>query len=426
MTTIDIAADTATRSRAGLVRRIVVVAVFLTWLGPFTMDAYSPGFPSIAREFGVGDWAVQLTLTASLAGLVLGQLLGAPLADRFGRRGPLIGSLVVFLIATLACALAPHIAFLIVARLFQGVAAAIGVSTSRTLGRDVLERRRLAPFFSQLAAITSIAPVVGPLVGSALMNAGGSWRWIFAMIGALGFVVLVVVVLALPETHPDRIDRSLAPAEREVPSDVSTGGHGKVRTLLGQRAVLASALAIGLSSGALLSYLAGTSILLQDRYGLSATQYAVVFALNAVGLLIAAQVNARLVRRIRPGVVATAAAGALAADGLALVVAFAAAAPLGVILGMLAVVVMCAGFLGSNVIAIGMSVDRHAGSTASAILGVAQYSFGALSAPLVGLGAAAVVPSQAWLVAGYGAATVVAVVVVGGRAFRDRLAPSGR
>lgn len=409
-------------SRTILVRRVVVVAILLAWLGPFTMDAYSPAFPAIAREYGVGDWAVQLTLTSCLVGLVLGQFIGAPVTDRFGRRGPLLVSLGAFLAATAACALAPSIETLVVARLVQGAAASIGVSTSRTLGRDVLEKRRLAPFFSQLAAITSIAPVVGPLAGSLLMEVGGSWRWVFGMIGALGFAVLAVIAFTLPETHPDRIDPALVVAEREVVR--LEGGPGRIRVLLAQPAILASALALGLASGALLTYLAGTSILLENRYGLSPTQYAIVFASNAVGLFVASQTNVRLVRRIRPGVIATVAAGVLALDGVGLILAFAFDAGLPLVLVLLGTIVVSAGFLNSNLVAIGMSVDRRQASTASAVIGVAQYGFGALSAPLVGLGADAQVPTQALLVAGYGVATLFVLLVLGGATFRSRLPAS--
>lgn len=402
------------------VRRIAVIAAVLTWLGPFSMDAYSPGFPAIGREFGISASGVQLTLTATLAGLVLGQVTGGLVVDRFGRRRPLVLSLVVFVLASLACALAPGPGSLVVARLLQGAAAAIGVATSRTLGRDVLEGHQLAGFYSQLTAVQSIAPVVGPLSGSALMQAGGSWRAIFAMITGLGVLALVLVVLRLPETAPDR-----RPDARRVPAPrTPVGPRGGMLRLLGQRHVALSFVLMLLVTGTILTYLASTSFLLQDRYGLSPQQYGAVFAVNAVGLLIAGQTNARLVRRFRPGLIATVGFAALTVVGAGLVAAFALSAPFGVVLCLLFAVLTCCGFITPNVVTIGMSVPRERAGAASALLGIAQYALGAVGAPVVGLGDGWSVPLAACLMAAYPLLGLLVVTLLGRGAYRDAVQPA--
>ena len=399
----------APRSRlAPTVRRVVLVAAVLTWLGPFSMDAYSPGFPAIGAEFGAAQGTVALTLTATLLGLVAGQVVGGLVSDRYGRRRPLLVGLGVFVVASLGCACAPDVGWLVAARFVQGASAALGVATSRTLGRDVLEPARLGSFYSQLTAVQSIAPVVGPLVGSVLMEALGSWRWIFVMITGLGVVALLLVAFGLPETHPERVG---VPVPRRATDAPRVGMLG----LLGRRDVRISVVLMSFATATVLTYLASTSFLLQDRFGLSARAYGVVFAVNAVGLLLAGQLNARLVRRVRPGVLATWGFAALAFCGTATLVAFGVGAPLVVLLVTLFGLISSYGFCLPNVVTIGMSVPRESAGAASALLGVAQYLLGAVGAPVIGLGAAWDVPLSAVLLCAYPVAGLT-VVVLSGRA----------
>jgi MFS transporter, DHA1 family, multidrug resistance protein len=401
------------------VRRIAVIAAVLTWLGPFSMDAYSPGFPAIGEEFGVSHSGVQFTLTATLVGLVLGQITGGLVVDRYGRRRPLLISLVVFVLASLACALAPNLGLLVLARFLQGASAAIGVATSRTLGRDVLEGHQLAVFYSQLTAVQSVAPEIGPLAGSALMGVGGSWRFIFAMITGLGVLALLLVVFRLPETAPDR-----QPDSPRIPGPrAPVESRGGMLHLLRQRRMALSFVLMLLTTGTILTYLASTSFLLQDRYGLSPQGYGVVFAVNAVGLLIAGQTNARLVRRFRPGAIATVGFAALALVGAGLLAAFALGAPVPVVLALLFAMLTCCGFITPNVVTIGMTVPRERAGAASALLGIAQYALGAVGAPIVGIGADWDVPIAAYLICGYPLLGLLVITTLGRRSYRDAVKP---
>ncbi|MET0885458.1 MAG: MFS transporter, partial [Mycetocola sp.] len=241
------------------VRRIALIAAVLTWLGPFTIDTYSPSLPAIVLAFDATPSLVQLTLTSALVGLVIGQLVIGLVSDRVGRRMPILVSLCLFLLACVACVLAPSIPVLIVARFVQGLTASAGVSMARAIGRDVFDGGELAAFYSRLAAATAVAPVVGPVLAGVLLEVTGTWRSIFVMIAALGVVAFVLVRFALPETHSPAVRST----HRQDPTTIPT-----VRVLR-QRTIVVSAVLMACVSGMILSYLAGTSFLLQNRFGLS-------------------------------------------------------------------------------------------------------------------------------------------------------------
>jgi MFS transporter, DHA1 family, multidrug resistance protein len=358
-------------------RRILPIAVVVTWLGPFSLDAYTPAFPAIQRDFATSAGAVQATLAATLVGLALGQLLFGPASDRFGRRRPLLVGLGGYVLASVLCATAWTVEVLVVARLGQGLAAAGGIAIARAIARDVHVGTRLARFYSLLTAATAIAPMVAPILGAGVLEAGGSWRWIFAVTLALGVLGLVVVVLALPETHPRWLG---APAGDEAPARTRIG----LGTLLRRRHVLTSALVLGLCGAAMIAHLAGLSFFLQDERGLGPGAYSAVFALDAVGMIAANNVNRVLLRRYAAPRVLSVALPVMFAAAVAFALALRAQAPLPLLLPALFAFVSCWGFVMPNAIAVGMSVERAASGRASAILGVAQFGFAAISAPLVG------------------------------------------
>ncbi|MCO1657331.1 Bcr/CflA family efflux MFS transporter [Pseudonocardia humida] len=362
-----------------LVRRVLPVAVVLAWLGPFSLDTYSPAFPAIQREFGASTGAVQATLATTLIGLALGQLLVGPISDRLGRRRPLLVGLAGYAVASVLCAVAWSIELLIAARLVQGFAAATGIAMARAIARDVHAGAQLARFYSLLAAATAVAPMLAPLLGAALLEAGLSWRWIFGVTLALGLLGLGLVALALPETHPRWVGGTTA-ARGSAPRRAGTSLWG----LLRRRQILVSALVLGLSGAAMIAQLAGMSFYLQVERGFSPAGYSAVFALNAAGMIISNNVNRLLMRRFTPNGVLSVALPVMVASSVAFAVALQVGAPLVVALCALFVLVGCWGFVMPNAVAVGMSVERTAAGRAAAILGTAQFGFGAASAPLVG------------------------------------------
>ncbi|MBM9469459.1 multidrug effflux MFS transporter [Nakamurella leprariae] len=356
--------------RPRLTKGITAVAITLSWLGPFSLDAYSPSFPALADEFDVTDTAVQLTLSAVIFGMCLGQIIAGRLSDRFGRKGPVVISMIGYVIASVACALAPTITFLIIARFLQGLTAAGGVATARAVGRDLLAGPQLARFFSHLGAATAIAPIVGPMVGAWLLEIG-SWRMIFGMITGLGVLGALMVVVLLPETHT-REHRSVQ-------------ARGTRLSRPSRRRVLIACGAMAFVSGALMAYLAASPFVLQDGYGLSATQYSWVFAANAVGLVTATTMNARLLRRYSSESILNVALPAVTAVGWVLVLVALLGGGLWITLTLLFLLVLAQGFLGANLIAMAMMVERSHAGRVSGLVGMAQFIIGGLTVPLSGL-----------------------------------------
>jgi DHA1 family bicyclomycin/chloramphenicol resistance-like MFS transporter len=385
-----------------LLRRITVIAIILSWLGPFSMDAYSPSFPALADEYGVGDGAVQLTLSATIIGMCLGQLVVGPISDRRGRRLPLIVALSGYLLASAACAFAPSITVLVIARFFQGVTASAGISTARAIGRDVHSGRELARFFAHLATATAIAPIVGPIVGAVLMDLW-SWRLIFVAVTLWGGVALILVIVALPETHRQtRLRLPRVPGQRPPRLDRAS-----------KRLLVVVSVTLAFVSGSVMSYLAGSSFVLQDDYGLTSQQYSWVFASNAVGLVVATMIGARLVMRFSAVAILRAALVAFVAVGWALVLAVGLGAGLWTQLVLFFLLVGCLGLLAPNLTTLGMSVSRDHAGRVSGLIGVAQFAVGGLSAPLLGFDLGIGIPTMYLAIAVY--ATIAGLVfMVGG------------
>src|SRR4051794_34353048 len=250
---------------------------------------YLPAFPDIAASLHASAAQVQLTLTACVAGLALGQLVVGPLSDRLGRRLPLIAVMTIYAVASLCCSVAPNAPVLMALRFVQGLAGAGGVGVARAVVRDLHSGAEAVRLFSSLMLVTGLAPILAPLVGGQVL-AVTSWRGIFVVLAVLSALLALLVAFGLRETLP--------PDRR---SD-----HGLRRTLAIMRALLRDrwfvghALAGGLGFGALFAYISGSSFVLQGIYGVSPQLYSVLFAMNGLGLIAGSQVNARLVGRFGP------------------------------------------------------------------------------------------------------------------------------
>lgn len=387
---VDLAPADPERSGAALLsprqlRRILPAAVMFTWLGPFAMDAYSPAFPAIQADFGTSPGLVQATLATTLIGLSVGQLIVGPLSDRYGRRRPLAIGLAGYVTASVLCSFAWSIEVLIGARFLQGLSAAAGIAVARAVARDVHSGPQLARFYSLLTAATALAPMLGPIFGAGLLEAGLSWRFIFGLTLLLGVVGLALVVFVLPETHPDRIGGAIPPTRAERDRRAALGPTLTLWSLLRRKHVVTSALVLGFVGAAMIAHLAGLSFFLQTERGLSPAGYSLVFAIDAVGMIAANNVNRLLLRRFTAQRLLSVAVPVMLTFTVVFAVLLRADAPLPAVLPALFAFVSCWGFVMPNAIAVGMSVERHAAGRASAVLGVAQFAFSAFSAPLVGI-----------------------------------------
>jgi DHA1 family bicyclomycin/chloramphenicol resistance-like MFS transporter len=362
-------------ARPAATLRLVVILGCLGAFAPLAVDMYLPGWPDIQRTLESSASAVQLTLTSFLLGIAAGQLVAGPLSDRFGRRTPLIAGVAGFVVASALCAAAPSIAVLVGLRFVQGFAGGAGIAVGRAVVRDLGSGDAAARNFSLLILINNIGPIIAPVVGGQLLHFT-DWRGIFVVLAGSALVLLVVVARSIPET--------LAFAGR------ATGGLGEMGAALREvgsdRAFLGYALSSGLTFSAMLAYIAGSSFVLQDIYGLSPQAFGAFFALNGLGLVLVTHVNGRLIGRFTPHTLLLAGMIVSTVGAATLGIAVATGdAPLGAILPAFFLLVASLGLVQPNSTTLAMAPHPHVAGSASALLGVLQSSGGALVAPLVGI-----------------------------------------
>ncbi|HEY1970285.1 MAG TPA: multidrug effflux MFS transporter [Pseudonocardia sp.] len=366
--------DDRARYTGGRLRLILVLGA-LTALGPLTIDMYLPALPRIAADLHAGQSTIQLTLTGTLLGLGLGQLLVGPLSDAVGRRRPVIIGTSVHVVASLACLVAPNVLLLDVARVLQGLGASAGSVLALAVVRDLYTERAAATLLSRLILVLGVSPVFAPTIGGLLLRLG-HWRGVFAALAVLGLAVVVIAAFGLPETLP--------PARR-APSGLRTVLDG-YRALLGSGTFMGLVLVAGLAMAGVFGYVSGASFVFQQQYGLSQQQFGLFFGLSGVFLIGASQLNTRLLRRWAPRQVLLAAA--LAASVLSVGLFGSALAGFGGLPGLVVplwLVLCCLGLIMPNAPAVALSAHGDAAGTAAALLGAVQFGIGAAVAPLVGL-----------------------------------------
>ncbi|MCX5133499.1 MULTISPECIES: multidrug effflux MFS transporter [unclassified Streptomyces] len=370
------AAGPGSAGRTGLL--VTLVLGGLTATPPLAMDMYLPSLPEVTGALHAPAATVQLTLTACLAGMALGQLVVGPMSDRWGRRRPLLSGLAVYVVATVLCALAPTVELLVAFRLAQGLAGAAGIVIARAVVRDLYDGDAMARFFSTLMLISGVAPVVAPLIGGQILRVT-DWRGVFVVLTAVGIALTAVVWAKLPET--------LRPEDRHV------GGVGEalhaMRALLADRVFAGYMLAGGFTFAALFAYISASPFVIQEIYGASPQTFSLLFGVNSVGLVITGQINGKvLVGRVPLEKVL--------ATGLALVVLAATALLLmstGVfgnvglvpVSAALFVLMSAMGLALPNTQTLALMRVRHAAGSASALLGTTSFLIGAVASPLVGI-----------------------------------------
>ncbi|UYQ61796.1 Bcr/CflA family multidrug efflux MFS transporter [Streptomyces peucetius] len=380
----------AAARRAGLV--VTLVLGGLTALPPLSMDMYLPALPAVTDSLHAPAATVQLTLTACLAGMALGQLVVGPMSDKWGRRRPLLAGMLVYVVATAICALAPTAELLIAFRLLQGLAGAAGIVIARAVVRDLYDGVEMARFFSTLMLISGVAPIIAPLIGGQVLRVT-DWRGIFVVLTAVGILLTLVVVKWLHETLPAHKRHS--------------GGVGEalrtMRGLLADRVFAGYMLTGGLAFAALFAYISASPFVVQEIYGASPQTFSLLFGVNSIGLITVGQINGRLLvgrvsldKALGFGLsVITLAATALllmTAGVFGEVGLFPIAAGLFVLMSAM-------GLAMPNTNALALLRTPHAAGSASALIGTASFLIGAIASPLVGI-------------AGEGTAVPMAVVQV--------------
>jgi DHA1 family bicyclomycin/chloramphenicol resistance-like MFS transporter len=363
-------------------RALPMVLSLLTVFGPISMDLYLPVLPALTRELGAATSTVQLTVTACLLGLALGQLLAGPLSDRFGRRRPLLIGVVLYIVVSVGCAAAPTVEALIAARFVQGLAGAVGIVIAQAAGRDLFSGARLIRFYGSLTVLGGLAAVVGPVLGGQLAKVT-DWRGIFLFLAAAGAVILLASVIVVRETLPR--------------SGRTTGGLSATlldyRVLMSDRVLLGAVLVTGFLNAALFAYLSGATFVLQDTYGLSPQGYSYAFGLNSIGFMIFGWLGGRMAERWSERGTLAVGIALTTLGALGVLITGLADLALPAIVASLFALVSGVALAAAPATSLTLADYPHIAGTASSLLGMARFAFGGLAAPLVGLaGSDATVP----------------------------------
>lgn len=359
----------------GTGRRVVYIILLgaLTALGPFTIDLYLPAFPMLQQDFQTTAAAIQLTLTGTMIGFALGQLIVGPLSDKVGRRRPLLAVTALHVIASIGAALAPDLTLLAIARVLMGMGAAAGGVVAMAIVRDLFGGRRLVVMLSRLALVSGVAPVIAPLIGSALL-AVMPWRGIFVVLAVYGAVMLVSAIALVPETLPK--------ARR--------GANGGATVLQRYRSVFSDRVFIGvliiggMTFSGLFAYLSSSSFLFQEGYGFDAQQYGMLFAVNSLGVVLGVQTASRLAARFGPQWVLAFSTATLVLASAAIIVFDQLGLGLWPTMAALFVFMTACGFTFPCVQV--LALDRHgkAAGTAASIIGACNFGVAGLISPIVG------------------------------------------
>jgi len=357
-------------------RRLTLILILgsLAALGPLSIDMYLPAFPDMSRSFDASASLIQLSLTACMLGMALGQLIVGPLSDVRGRKRPLMVALLAYLFASLACAMAPTIEVLIALRFIQGAAGASGIVISRAIVRDLFDGPELTRFFAALSLVNGTAPILAPVIGGQLLRFG-DWHFVFYLLAILSTMMLLAVALRLPETLP---------LERRVEGNLTTTLKTFGR-LLTDRVFIGYAFAQAFVMGAMFAYISGSPFVLQNIYGASPQQFSFLFGLNGIGIILAAQIAGRLAGRVDSERLMRISLTIVASASILLFLALTLTEQLIFVMIPLFFVVSSVGLISTLGFTLAMQNYGATAGSASALLGLLPMLVGSLVSPLVGI-----------------------------------------
>ncbi|SFX69695.1 MFS transporter, DHA1 family, bicyclomycin/chloramphenicol resistance protein [Thermoactinomyces sp. DSM 45891] len=354
--------------------KMAIILGGLSAFGALSIDMYLPAFPEIANEFQASPSLVQMSLTLFLIGMCVGQLFLGPLSDMIGRRKPLLIGLLSYGIVSLLCIWSPSIWMFLLLRFFQGLTASAGLVISRAVVRDLYVGTELTRFFSLLALVNGLAPIIAPIMGAQLLGFA-PWQGVFIVLSIIGLAMFGIVAFGLPDTLPD---------ENRAQSGVRPAMLSYSR-ILRDRTFMGYAICQGLVFASMFAYISGSSFIVQNIYHGTATTFSVIFAINGIGIMLASQVTGRLAGRFsertlfKTGLIMSASGGGL------LFIAFLNQAPLYVILIPLFFVVSSVGVVATAGFSLAMESQGKSAGSAAAVLGVISLALGGIVAPFVGI-----------------------------------------
>ena len=354
--------------------RIILILGALSAFAPLAIDFYLPGFPAMATAFATDEKHIQLTLAVYFGGLAIGQLIYGPLADRFGRRVPLLSGVTLFTLASFACAYAPSLEWLIGARFVQALGGCAGMVISRAVVSDKCDAVGSAKVYSQLMLVTGLAPILAPLAGGLMVGVWG-WQSIFLVLSLFSVMAAIAVAVGLPETFP-----------AHQPRQPLSGSLRRYIDLLSDRVYLGYALTGGISIAGMFAYIAGSPFVFIKLYGVPAEHFGWLFGSNAAGFILVAQVNARLLAKRGPAFLLSRTVWLYMLAALTLLgVAALRTDALWPLLVPLFICIASLGCILPNTSACAMNGQGARAGSASAMLGCIQFGVAAGAASLVGV-----------------------------------------
>jgi len=357
----------------------LVLTVFLgilAALAPLSIDMYLPSLPLMPEEFGVTTSVIQLTLTMTMAGMAIGQIFAGPISDMKGRRIPLIFGMLIFALSTLVCIFATSIHVFLVFRFIQGLAGAVGIVIARAIARDVCEGPQLTKLFSMLMLVNGLAPILAPVIGGEIL-VFTSWRGIFVLLMIIGLMLTVAAMLFKESLRP----------ENRISGWGST--FKSFRALITNKYFLGHCLMQCFSFAAFFSYIAGSSFIFQNIYGVSAQEYSLIFGGIGIAIAITGVIPMRLAGRVADEKLLRWSLVQSFVGSLLIFTACWFNAPLALLILSLLVVIPMIAIMGATSFSLAMRAHGKNAGSASALIGFFSMISGSIMAPLVGIAGSA-------------------------------------
>lgn len=354
---------------------LILILGLLTAIGPFSIDMYLPAFPDIAKGLHTTVADVTLSLSSFFIGISFGQLLYGPLLERFGRKKPLYAGLFIYLIASIGCAMAASVNALIVLRLLQALGGCVGMVAARAMVRDLFEVKENAKVFSMLMLVVAVSPIIAPTLGGYITSMLG-WRFVFAMLIVVDIIVIVCAYFLLPDSKKPDPNFSLRPGQiLKNFSGIIT--HPQFYTF---------ALTAAISASGLYAYIGGSPHVFMEIFHVTEKQYGWIFALIAMGLIGASQVNSLLLRNYTSAQLIRVALFCQCIVGMAMVcLTILGRSDLFVTIFLIFLFLCTQGFVFPNASALSLAHFGHTAGSASALLGAIQMTIGACTSAFVSI-----------------------------------------
>lgn len=357
-------------------RMMALLTIFLGMLAaiaPLSTDMYLPALPEMMEDFDVAPSMIQLTLTASMAGMALGQIVAGPVSDEQGRRKPLMIGMLVFAVSSAACVFVKSIYIFLVFRFIQGCSGGAGIVIARAIARDVCKGPALTRFFSMLMLVNGLAPILAPVIGGQILRFS-TWEGVFVLLTVIG-VVLTICAIIMTETLS---------ARRRVEGGVFASLKG-FKGLFSQKYFMGHCVMQCFGFAAFFAYISCSSFVFQNIYHVSPQVFSLIFGINGIGLMISGALTGRLAGRVEDWKILRTALYVAVIGSVLLLAGFIIHMPLPAVIVVLFFTVSTLSCMATSSFSLAMQAQGRNAGSASALIGFFSMISGAVMAPVVGI-----------------------------------------